>query len=374
MDQSSLDPSTNLKTENGTPPEDSDNNNALNKPIIPPMESAKKGALEGKRPSKPAPPPPKKPTPYNPDAEKSSTKPSDSSAPSKVVPAPSRGMRKKNTKKEPSSSKFYVESNSDVNFKQGKQDQTMPSETKKQHLSSEISVKSVDKPVLPAPRKTKRKEEQLKKPVESESSAIHKQPETAPSKPRLKPTIITAKKPKNTVDVSSLDKMKDNASSNTAALFQDNAGSSSVETPVEADPPGRPNCPPSTVDEENKELPQPQRPKAPPNTVHEGQKHPSKEIKNERQKDSKNKDPIQKKSKVKPRRPPMAKESAKNRPSRPAPALSNFERYYYLITSYFSPVKTNMHACSIHFANGTKFFCLRQADFCSLTKRPHLVL
>ena len=348
MDQFSLDPSTNLKTENGTPPEDSDNNNSLNKSIITP--SAKKGTLVSKRPSKPAPPPPKKPTPYNPG--ESSTKPTDSSAPSKVVPAPSRGMRKKNTKKEPSSSIFYVESNSDVNFKQSKQDQTIPSETKKQHLSSEISVKSVDKPVLPAPRKTKRKEEQIKKPVESESSAIHKQPETAPLKPRLKPTIITAKKPKNTVDVSSSDKMKDDTSP-----FQGNAGSSSVEIPVEGDPPGRPNCPPITVGEElNKELSQPQRPKAPPNTVHEGQKHPSKEIKNEREKDSKNKDSIQKKSKVKPRRPPMAKESAKNRPSRPAPVLSNFERYYYLITSYFSSVKSNMHACSIHFANGTKFF------------------
>lgn len=325
MDQSNLDPSTNLKTESGKSPEGSDNNNSLNKPIITPMKISKQDTLESKRPSKPAPPTPKITAPCN--SEEGSSKPSDSSAPSKVVPTPRQGMRKKNTKKEPSSSIFYVD-NTDVNIKQ---DQTMPTETKTQHLSGEISVKSVDKPAA-APRKNKRKEEQMKKPVESESSVIRKQPETAASKPKLKPTIITAKKPKNTADVSSSDKMKDNASLNTGAQLQDNGGSNSVENPAECDPPGRPNCPPITVGEDiNKDLSQPQRPKAPPNTVHEGQKHPSKEIKNEKQKDSKIKDSIQKKSKVKPRRPPMAKESARNRPSRPAPVLSNVERYYYFL-------------------------------------------
>lgn len=320
MDQSNFVLATNSKIENGTPISQ-DNNNSSNKPIVTPMESVK-STVENKKPSKPALSPPKKPPPYNSNAEGSST---TSSAPSKVVPASGRAIRTKDKKKEPSSSIFYLD-NTDVNLMQSKEDKAMSSKTKNRNLSSEVNAKSVDKLSLPAPRKTKRKEEQIKRPVETESTAVRKQPEIAASKPKFRPTIIISKKPKN-ADVIGSDKVKKKALSNTAAQVANNSGSNSVEAPAEDDPPGRPNCTPSTVVEElNKGMPQPQRPKAPPNTIPEAQKHPSKENKDEGQKDSKNKDSIQKRPKVRPARPPMAKESARIKPTRPAPALSDVAR------------------------------------------------
>ena len=339
MDQMSIPPSSDLKSDNGvsTPHEDHYNNSS-EKPIVTPRDSVKPTALENKRPPKSAAPsPPKKPTPYVSKMDRKSIKLSDSAAGVKPIPDSGRTTKTKNSKTDSSFSIFYVDSIADSSSKQDDQNQVISGKTGNERLSGEIGGKSVSKendklkPDIQVNRKSKNKEERIKKPAETESTVTSKQHETTVLKPKVKPTIITAKKPKKTRTVDNSDEKTGNrASLNGKSLLEDsNSLANSVQPLRELNKPGRPNCPPSTtVEEHQSDTTQPQRPKAPPNTVQEDQKYSGKvKKKNDEQKVSKHQQLTQGKSKAKPPRPPMAKEGAKIKPVRSAPAQPNVERY-----------------------------------------------
>ena len=300
MDQSSSLPSVQFGNVNA---EGSDNNNKHSATTEAAAQVPKRPPGL-KKPSKPSPFAPKKPPPK---LENNSQKPTDTS---KTL-APVRNLRSKSkTSKKDTGSVFYIDTSMDtasVNTPSfnNSSDQTVqkPKETPPQP-----NVKS--KPSLLMPRKSKTKEEQ--KASEIDPNAKVKSPDKIASKPKLKPTIITAKTPKQQ---GKADEMK----------ISKNVNTSSAKKTGDDDRPTRPSFPPSaTADELNKSENQPERPKAPPNTSKEEQINV--EMKRGQKKGEKNLQAEGKRPKSKPARPPMAKENAKFRPSRPSPAKPNVTR------------------------------------------------
>lgn len=222
-------------------------------------------------------------------------KPAETSS-KKLGPAPNL-RPKAHASKRSSGSVFYTDTSADI-------DQT-PSSTpvisnvsdkhlqKSKQVSSQATVKS--KPALPVSRKPKTKGELKAVEISPVVNAKVNPPDKTVSKPKLRPTIITAKTPKQHGQIDS------------------------------TDPPSRPSFPPNaTADELNKQESQPERPKAPPNTEKDEQIQLEVKL---GQKNEKNEQSGKKGPKSKPTRPPMVKESGRLKPSRPPSAKPNVTRY-----------------------------------------------
>ena len=258
------------------------------------------------KPSKPAPPAPRK-APPKPDDK--NPKPVDTSR--KMTPIPGIRSKTKNPKKD-SGSIFYIDATTD-NTTDTKSSSTPPTDNpskeakqKPKPATSQPNIKS--KPILPAPAvKSKTKDEQ--KPGDKDVNTKVKPPEKTVSKTKPKPTIITSRTPKQLAG-NKADEGKISSAEN-----------SNVTNTVEENPPSRPSFPPSANTEElNKNQSEPERPKAPPNTAKEEGK------KIELKKDPKNEQSGKKRPKSKPPRPPMSKDNARVKPSRPAPAKPKVSR------------------------------------------------
>jgi hypothetical protein len=261
------------------------------------------------KPSKPAPLAPRKSPPKLEDRNPKSV---DTSK--KMAPVPNLRSKTKTSKKN-SGSVFYIDTSSDsaMDTKSSStptiDNSSNETVQKPKQVTSQSNLKS--KPTLPAPRKPKTKNEQQKaSDVDPVVNTKAKPAEKAVSKPKLKPTIITAKTPKQ----------RDKADEVKISLSK-NVNTSSITKTADDDHPSRPSFPPSaTTDELNENESQPERPKAPPNTIKE--KERDVEMKREQKNGEKNVQPEKKRPKSKPTRPPMTK-----KPSRPAPAKPKVTRY-----------------------------------------------
>jgi hypothetical protein len=302
MDQNSSLSSVQLKKEGN------DNNNqqsantvtAVQVPMRPP---------ELKKPSKPAPFAPKKPPPKQGDNNLKRTE-----TPKKLAPVPNLRSKTKTSKKD-TGSVFYIDTAADnttdtISPNTPSVDNSSSQTVQKpKHAPSQPNVKS--KPTLPAPRKPKSNKDEPKAETVDPIAKV-KPPDKVSSKPKLKPTIITAKTPKQLGKTDEVKVSKDAKISSTTKAGDD-------------DRPSRPSFPPSAATEElNKSENQPERPNAPPNTIKEEQVNV--EMKREQKKGEKDLQSGGKRPKSKPPRPPMAKESSKFRPSRPPPAKPNDTR------------------------------------------------
>ncbi len=311
MDQSSSFPSVQFKDNKAevTTQEGNDNNNQQSASAEVTVQVPKRPP-DLNKPSKPAPYAPKKPPPKPGDK---SAKPADTSK-KKAAPMPNLRSKTKTSKRD-SGSVFYVDTSADsaMDTKSSSTTSNSSNETaqKPKQVPSQPSVRS--KPTLPAPRKSRAIDEQKASEVDPVASAKVKPPDKAASKPKLKPTIITAKTPK-----------QQSKAENDVKISKNVITPDASKTADDDDRPSRPSFPPTaTTDEINKNENQPERPKAPPNTIKEEQKHV------EMKREQKNVQSEKKRPKSKPARPPIGKESARPKPSRPPPAKPNVTRYTF---------------------------------------------
>ncbi|XP_028402055.1 SH3 domain-containing protein 19-like isoform X2 [Dendronephthya gigantea] len=301
-------------------------------------------------PIKPGRPAPLAPTKPHLQPEDKNSKRSDGSR--SKAPVPNRRSKTKSPKGD-SGSVFYIDTSADV-------DKT-PSAKPKLNDAGEAVPKTntKSKPSLPAPRKPKTKNEPKASEIDPSVNAKVKPPDKAVSKPndagvgesvskpntkskpsllatsktktknepkasevdpavnakpKLKPTIITAKTPKQAVGGKTHE-----------AIIPPPENTSNIAKETEGELPIRPSFPPSADAEElNRNESQPERPKAPPNTIKDEQRDVEK--KKETKKFFKREPTNKKQPKSKPVRPPMAKESARPKPSRPPPAKPNVKR------------------------------------------------
>ena len=255
------------------------------------------------KPSKPAPSAPKRPPP----------KPED-----RKIKPPVASVRSKNKSFKRDGgigSVFYVDTSADTPMDTKLSpapaviSNNSPNDTVQKQKQSASQPNFKSKPTLPPARKSKGKHE----PKASEENTVVnnkvKPPDKVVSKPKLKPTIITAKTPKQ------LDKSDE--------LKVENMNISITAKSTDTDRPSRPSFPPSATTGELIEN-QPERPKAPPSTVKEEQGNIEK--KKEKKMGLKNESSEKKRPKSKPARPPVAKESSRSKPSRPPPAKPNTEK------------------------------------------------
>ena len=320
MDQTSSFPSVQLKNDKTeiTTQGASVNNN---------QQSANAGLIAEvpKRPpelNKPSKPAPKKPVPKHEDRV---TKPVDISKKTALVP--NQKSKSKSTKRD-SGSVFYIDTSTDNGVDTEPLSAAANSNKtvqKTKQAAPHQNIKS--KPSLTAPRKPKAKEKASEIDVVGNNKV--EPPDKAASKPKLKPTIITAKTPK---PQGRADEMK--------VSSPQNVNTPIVTKTMDDDRPSRPSFPPST-EKLNEHESQPERPKVPPNVIKEEQREVEK--KREQKKGKKNEQPEKKRPKSKPLRPPMAKESTRLKPARPPPAKPSVTRCStILIVNFLSSMLTQV--------------------------------
>ena len=255
--------------------------------------------------NKPSRPAPKKPLPKHEDRV---SKPVDMSK--KTVYVPNQRSKTRTTKRD-SGSVFYIDTSTDNGVDTGPLSVAANSSktVQKTRAAPQPNVKS--KPTLPAQRKPKTKDASE---VDVLGNTKVEPPEKTASKPKLKPTIITAKTPK---PQGKAEEIKISSSQN--------MNTSNVTKTVDDDRPSRPSFPPSaSTDEMKANESQPERPKAPPNDIKEEQREVEK--KREQKNSRKTEQSEKKRPKSKPSRPPMTKESTRLKPTRPPPAKPNVAR------------------------------------------------
>lgn len=311
MDQTSSFPSVqfkNDKTEITTQGASVNNNQQSTNAGL--VAEAPKHPVDLNKPSKPA---PKKPLPKHEDRV---TKPIDMSK--KTAPVPNQRSKSKSTKRD-SGSVFYIGTSTDNGVDTEPLSVVANSNKtvqKTKQAAPQPNIKS--KPSLTAPRKPKVKEKGSE--VDVVGNTKVEPPDKTSSKPKLKPTIITAKTPK---PQGKADEMKVPSSKN--------VNTSGVTKTIDVDRPSRPSFPPSaSTDEFNENDSQPERPKVPPNVIKEEQKEVEK--KREQKKGKKIEQSEKKRPKSKPLRPPMTKDSTKLKPARPPPAKPNVTRYSTILS------------------------------------------